>query len=96
MSKERLERIKEVHQERIKEDEFYTARFLDVEWLIEQVQELEGILEQDARQGVLEVLYEENILYRKSINLALNHIHTGNFTLATVELNKALLKEVEQ
>jgi len=36
----------------------------------------------------------QNRLYRESINLALNHIHTGNFTLATVELNKALSKEV--
>lgn len=41
-------------------------------------------------------LEQENMEYRESIKLALNHIHTGNFNLATVALNKALLKEVEQ
>ena len=41
-------------------------------------------------------LQDRIIDYQESIKLALNHIHTGNFTLATVELNKALLKEVEQ
>jgi len=47
-------------------------------------------------EGRIHDLTEQNNQYQESIKLALNHIHAGNFTLATVELNKALLKEVEQ
>ena len=36
-------------------------------WLIERVQELENIIYQDARQGVLEGLYEENKKLREAL-----------------------------
>ena len=42
----------------------------DMEWLIEQaqrVQELEDIIYQDARQGMIEDLYEENKRYREAL-----------------------------
>lgn len=38
---ERLEKIKEVHQERIKQNEFYTASFLHVDFLIKQAEKVE-------------------------------------------------------
>lgn len=38
--KERLEKIKEVHLKRVAENELYSARFLDVEWLIEQAEKV--------------------------------------------------------
>lgn len=36
--KERLEKIQKVHLERIKQNEFYTASFIHVDWLVEQVE----------------------------------------------------------
>ncbi|WP_026572489.1 hypothetical protein [Bacillus sp. UNC438CL73TsuS30] len=38
---ERLEKIKEVHLERIKQNELYTASFIHVDWLIEQAEKVE-------------------------------------------------------
>lgn len=40
-NKERLEKIKKVHLERIKQNEFYTASFIHVEWLLEQAEKIE-------------------------------------------------------
>ena len=37
-SDKRLGTIRDVHEKRIKQNEFYSARFLDVEWLIEQAE----------------------------------------------------------
>src|SRR5699024_6636667 len=78
MSKERLEEITRKFL-----DEGYTYNRYsaepqqfdyDMKWVLEyakeqaeRVQELEDILEQDARQGVLEGLYEENKRYREAI-----------------------------
>lgn len=42
-NKERLEKIKVIHEERIKQNEFYTASFLHVEWLIEQAEKVEQL-----------------------------------------------------
>jgi|SRR5690625_615548 len=67
----------------------------------ERVVELEQLIEY-CNSELVDINYDltmkekQNNEYQESIKLALNHIHTGNFTLATVELNKALLKEVEQ
>jgi len=41
--KERLEKIKELHSNRIAQNELYSARFLDVEWLIEQTEKYQKI-----------------------------------------------------
>lgn len=44
-------------------------------WIVEQterVQELETIIEQDARQAVLEGLYEENKRYREQLKLIIS------------------------
>jgi hypothetical protein len=49
--KERLEKIKEVHLERIKQNEFYTASFIHVDWLIEQAEKVEE-LEKRAKEQV--------------------------------------------
>lgn len=75
MSKERLDQYKkmldvmindesEMHRNRLKDTAFYFYK-----QAIERVQELEDILEQDARQGVLESLYEENKRYRYYLSL---------------------------
>ena len=86
MSKERLKEIKSLAKGI--ESNVYTSCLVNIfphdfdnlYWAIRTIKELE----------------QENKEYRESVNLALNHIHTGNFNLATVALNKALLKEVEQ
>ena len=47
-------------------------------WLIERVQKLEDIIYQDARQNVLEGLYEENKHYREALEyIADNKIEHG-------------------
>ena len=62
---ERLEEIKE-------QVKYLQGDFLrdDLDWLIKQaerVQELEDIIYQDARQDVIEGLYEENKRYREAL-----------------------------
>lgn len=79
--KERLEEIKEnamrnrAHYKTVGTNESYWGYSYelsdkDYTWLIEQaerVQELEVIIYQDARQGMLESLYEENKRYRGAL-----------------------------
>src|SRR5699024_5610282 len=74
--KERLEELEKIVKFQIDNDSHYgrPARVLllghDVTYLIEQaerVQELEDIIYQDARQDVIEVLYEENKRYREAL-----------------------------
>jgi|SRR5699024_10243765 len=81
--KERLEEIKyilnspgEVFFGSISEDGVVSQDVADAEpyfnWLIEQaqrVQELEDIIYQDERQGMIEDLYEENKRYREALEL---------------------------
>ena len=65
--KERLEEIKEKTSS-IAEPMLYIDWY-DTKWLIKQaerVQELEDIIYQDARQGMIEDLYEENKRYREA------------------------------
>lgn len=108
MSKERLEEIAEnikmhidwasnTHYAEVTEKELKEYQQFILEQA-ERVQELEEELAkwQDYHKWDTIKLDNQNKHYRESINLALNHIHTGNFTLATIALNKALLKEVEQ
>lgn len=87
--KERLEEIKE-EVESLRGDmsvtsiETETSADIildDMEWLIEQaerVQELEDIIYQDARQGMIEDLYEENKRYREGIKLAMKKTDCDN------------------
>ena len=73
---ERLEEIKE-------QVKYLQGDFLrdDLDWLIKQaerVQELEDIIYQDARQDVIEGLYEENKRYREALEyIADNKIEHG-------------------
>ena len=73
---ERLEEIKE-------QVKYLQGDFLrdDLGWLIKQaerVQELEDIIYQDARQDVIEGLYEENKRYREALEyIADNKIEHG-------------------
>ena len=49
-----------------------------MDYLIERVQELEDIIYQDARQDVIEGLYEENKRYREGIKLAMKKTDCDN------------------
>lgn len=79
MNKERLEEIRKrlvlLHNAADVDDETkrYIFEYLKVEWLIERVQELEDIIYQDARQGMIEDLYEENKRYREALESILNN-----------------------
>lgn len=76
MSKERLEEIKENWN-----NVDWGIDKSDINWLVEQaerVQELEDIIYQDARQDVIEGLYEENKRYREALEyIADNKIEHG-------------------
>ena len=76
MNKERLEELKKMRllYEVCFVDEYASAIddvTADFDLLIKRVQELEDIIYQDARQGVLEGLYEENKHYRETIRKAI-------------------------
>ena len=49
-----------------------------MDYLIGRVQELEDIIYQDARQGMIEDLYEENKRYREGIKLAMKKTDCDN------------------
>ena len=78
MSKERLEEIK---KDKALSNDDAVIKNSHYEWLIEQaerVQELEDIIYQDARQDVIEGLYEENKRYREALEyIADNKIEHG-------------------
>ena len=40
-NKELIEKIKKHHEERLRQNEFYTASFIHVDWLLEKIEELE-------------------------------------------------------
>lgn len=61
-NKERLEKIKKVHSERIKQNELYTADFTQVEWLIEQAEKVET-LEVLLKQRLKFTEYEQTLEY---------------------------------
>lgn len=61
INKERLEKIKKVHLERIKQNELYTASFIHVDWLIEQAEKVESL---EKRNKDLEKL---NKLFNKAL-----------------------------
>ena len=72
MNKERLEELKKMRllYEVCFVDEYASAIddvTADFDLLIKRVQELEDIIYQDARQGVIEGLYEENKRYREAL-----------------------------
>jgi hypothetical protein len=52
-NKEWLEKVKKVHLERIKQNEFYTASFLHVERLIEQAEKIERY--EEALKDIMEL-----------------------------------------
>jgi|SRR5690625_3279908 len=77
MSKERLEEIK-IKVENT-EDAMLYVPYTDMRWLIvqaERVQELEDILEQDARQAVIESMYLENEQLKEQLKKSPNLLDT--------------------
>ena len=84
--KERLEEIKEeveslrgdMYVHSIETETSADIILDDMEWLIERVQELEDIIYQDERQGMIEDLYEENKRYREGIKLAMKKTDCDN------------------
>ena len=95
MNKERLEELKKMRllYEVCFVDEYASAIddvTADFDLLIKRVQELEDIIYQDARQGVIEGLYEENKRYRE----ALEEITTRKMStfLTTREMNIHFIK----
>lgn len=67
--KERLEKIKGVHLERIKQNEFYTSSFIHVGWLIEQAEKV-GKLEEtiERLENLVKSLEDINRDLAESIN----------------------------
>src|SRR5699024_5612818 len=115
MSKERLKEIENKILQATNEDDedvIYASICAesvleDLQWTvgyakeqIERVQELEDILEQDARQGVLEGLYEENKRYREAIERikeAPRKAHSGSDCVDIIfEIIEALESESEE
>ena len=98
MNKERLEELKKMRllYEVCFVDEYASAIddvTADFDLLIKRVQYLEDIIYQDARQGVIEGLYEENKRYREIIQDFIDY--ADDYNIAKVEkyrLRKALEK----
>ena len=95
MNKERLEELKKMRllYEVCFVDEYASAIddvTADFDLLIKRVQELEDIIYQDARQAMLEGLYEENKRYREAIEKALAECVKDKLFTAENILAKAL------
>jgi|SRR5699024_2346187 len=92
MSNERLERIKErVNYHGHLDD--------DLKYLIEQaerVQELEDIIYQDARQGMIEDLYEENKRYRETIKSVRSEIKYALYSNKSDDVKRHYLQNAER
>src|SRR5699024_520571 len=105
--KERLEEIKE-EVESLRGDmsvtsiETETSADIildDMEWLIKQterVQELEDIIYQDARQVVLEGLYEENKRYRETIKSVRSEIKYALYSNKSEDVKRHYLQNAER
>src|SRR5699024_3143524 len=108
--KERLEEIKyilnspgEVFFGSISEDGVVSQDVADAEpyfnWLIEQaerVQELEDIIYQDARQGMIEDLYEENKRYRETIKSVRSEIKYALYSNKSEDVKRHYLQNAER
>src|SRR5699024_5886270 len=77
----------------------------DMEWLIERVQELEDIIRvqelediiyQDARQGMIEDLYEENKRYRETIKPVRSEIEYALYSNKSEDVKRHYLQNAER
>src|SRR5699024_9710681 len=68
----------------------------DMEWLIERVQELEDIIYQDARQGMIEDLYEENKRYRETIKSVRSEIKYALYSNKSEDVKRHYLQNAER
>ena len=95
--KERLEEIKEKTSS-IAEPMLY-INWYDIKWLIKQaerVQELEDIIYQDARQGMIEDLYEENKRYRETIKSVRSEIEYALYSNKSDDVKRHYLQNAER
>src|SRR5699024_12117845 len=103
--KERLEELEKIVKFQMDNDSHYgrPARVLllghDVTYLIEQaerVQELEDIIYQDARQGMIEDLYEENKRYRETIKSVRSEIKYALYSNKSEDVKRHYLQNAER
>ena len=95
--KERLEEIKEKTSS-IAEPMLY-INWYDIKLLIKQaerVQELEDIIYQDARQGMIEDLYEENKRYRETIKSVRSEIKYALYSNKSEDVKRHYLQNAER
>lgn len=102
--KERLEEIKEeveslrgdMYVHSIETETSADIILDDMEWLIERVQELEDIIYQDARQGMIEDLYEENKRYRETIKSVRSEIKYALYSNKSDDVKRHYLQNAER
>ena len=67
-----------------------------MDYLIERVQELEDIIYQDARQGMIEDLYEENKRYRETIKSVRSEIKYALYSNKSEDVKRHYLQNAER
>ena len=67
-----------------------------MDYLIERVQELEDIIYQDARQDVIEGLYEENKRYRETIKSVRSEIKYALYSNKSEDVKRHYLQNAER
>ena len=94
--KERLEEIKAQYHSLTRNGYDLGAWDEPFSWLIKRVQELEDIIYRDARQDVLEGLYEENKHYRETIKSVRSEIKYALYSNKSEDVKRHYLQNAER